>query len=441
MDNTNFQNNGVSGNAGVPNYTQGTNYIQNEKNSGLGVAALILSIIGCTSLIGLILAIVDLAQKNGKKKTLSKVALGICGAWLLIGILSTVLLGAGTKKVIEEVTAEMTEEDSEVETTSENEQTDDTSSEEGTEDSAESKYYFKDLELVTEDYTIKITDWKIIQKGEAGNEYGDVPVIAFWYDTTNTSGTEIDPMSAWIYVVSAYQDNDPNSVNELSVGMLPDDQFTESQLNKIKKDGTVQNAVAYDLSDTETPVKLTAKKSMLGDEIGSMDFDIVNMTYSNTDSVSTKGGGDSSDSKEESDKGSEPSFSDNVIVTKDYTITITDYKVIQPGENGNKYGKKPVIAFWYDTTNTSGKSLDPTSAWIYIMTAVQDNDSNSVNKLSVASLPDDTFINSQLEQIKEGGTVSNAVAYELTDEETPVTLSATNGMLGKSLGEQTFELK
>ena len=59
-DNMNFQNQNMYVQQQVP---------QNQnKNSGLVVAALVLSIIGCTSLIGLILAIVDLTKKDGRKK-------------------------------------------------------------------------------------------------------------------------------------------------------------------------------------------------------------------------------------------------------------------------------------------------------------------------------------------------------------------------------------
>ena len=92
---------------------------------------------------------------------------------------------------------------------------------------AESPYYFKDMEIVTKDYSIKITDWKVIEAGDEGNEYGDKPVIAFWYDTTNTSGKEIDPMTSWLYTITAVQDNDPNAINKLNTAMLPDASFID----------------------------------------------------------------------------------------------------------------------------------------------------------------------------------------------------------------------
>lgn len=135
---------------------------------------------------------------------------------------------------------------------------------------------------------------------------------------------------------------------------------------------------------------------------------------------------------------SSPSFADNVLTLDDYTITITDYKVIQPGETGNEYGEKPVIAFWYDTTNVASETdLNPMTAWMLVFEAVQDNDPNAVNTLNVGMLPDQQFLDSQMQSIKVGGTVSNAVAYELDDLTTPVTLTAQD-IIGSEYGSQEF---
>lgn len=123
------------------------------------------------------------------------------------------------------------------------------------------------------DVKIEITDYKVIPVGEVGNEYGEKPVIAFWYNVTNISGTETDPNSAWIFNLKAIQDNDPNAINELEVGLLPDDAFLDSQTQTIKQGGTVANAVAYELDDTTTPVILVAEDIILG-EIGRQEFQI-----------------------------------------------------------------------------------------------------------------------------------------------------------------------
>lgn len=134
------------------------------------------------------------------------------------------------------------------------------------------KYYFKNNKLVIHDIDIKITKTKVIPVGEVGNEFGDKPIIAFWYKVTNKTDKEIDANTAWIAVFEAVQDNDKNTVNELDVAALPDEKYIDSQTQTIKKNGTVENAVAYELDDTTTPVQLTATKGVDGKKIGTMTF-------------------------------------------------------------------------------------------------------------------------------------------------------------------------
>ena len=144
-----------------------------------------------------------------------------------------------------------------------------------TEAAPASEYYFADNVLVSEDVRIEITDWRVIPVGEEGNEYGDVPVIAFWYTVTNLSGSEnVTPIGSWIAMFTAVQDNDPNMVNELEVGMLPDDAYLDTQMATVKEGGTVPCAIAYELDDTTTPVVLTATRGLLGEELGEQTFNI-----------------------------------------------------------------------------------------------------------------------------------------------------------------------
>lgn len=134
-------------------------------------------------------------------------------------------------------------------------------------------------------------------------------------------------------------------------------------------------------------------------------------------------------------------FDGTTLKGNSYTIKITSNKVIQPGEPGNEYGEKPVLAFWFDTLVSpdykDDAEISPNMAWIMSFKAVQDNDPNKVNKLNVSSLPDNQFLDSQMAEIKPGGTVSSAMGYELTDTETPVTLIAQN-ILGTEYGKADF---
>ena len=124
MDNNNSMQN-LNGPQNFSNQTYNPppqQYNNKPPKSGLGIAALILSILGCTFVIAIVLAIIDLNKKDGKSKTLSIVALVISGLWLLVGIFG----GAGNKNknnktstttstevVTELTTEEVTEEASE----------------------------------------------------------------------------------------------------------------------------------------------------------------------------------------------------------------------------------------------------------------------------------------------------------------------------------------
>ena len=136
------------------------------------------------------------------------------------------------------------------------------------------EYTFKDGKVSMEDIDLKITKYKVIPVGEEGNEYGDAPVIAFWYETTNKTEKDISPMIAWFasFPEGPIQDNDKNKVNKLQVALHPDKALVNDQMSKIKKGGTVSGAIAYKLTDLTTPVKLTSYKGIGGIELGSQEF-------------------------------------------------------------------------------------------------------------------------------------------------------------------------
>ena len=96
-----------------------------------------------------------------------------------------------------------------------------------------------------------------------------------YYDTTNKSGKDIiSPMSAWFaaFPEGPIQDNDKNKVNKLKVAGHPDKTLLNDQSATIKKDRTLSGAVAYELTDLTTPIKLTAYKGVGGIELGSQEF-------------------------------------------------------------------------------------------------------------------------------------------------------------------------
>lgn len=77
-----------------------------QKNSGLGITALVLSILGCTFWLGAILAIVDLCKKDNHKKNCSIIALCVCGFWLIVGIAVNYVDDSSEKTTVSSTTVE-----------------------------------------------------------------------------------------------------------------------------------------------------------------------------------------------------------------------------------------------------------------------------------------------------------------------------------------------
>jgi hypothetical protein len=183
-----------------------------------------------------------------------------------------------------------------------------------------------------------------------------------------------------------------------------------------------------------SPICVSLALAFLLGACGSEGSDPPSSNASQTFSPSENDGADDSPGTDEA------AFKNGVLTTPDMKVQITRYKIIKPGQKGNEYGKKPVIAFWYKATNLSGKKLDPNIAFILPFKAYQDNNPNAENELEVGSLPDNRFLDSQMENIKKGGTVENATAYELDDLVTPVDLVATEGF-DEVIGKATYKLR
>lgn len=119
---------------------------------------------------------------------------------------------------------------------------------------------------------IEIIGCEILEVGSEYNKYGDVPLVCFKFNVTNLSDGDVSASGKWIDTFRAYQDNDPNFLNELNVGSQENSAYHDTAFAKIKKGGTVEDVMTYELDDEETPVTLVA--SYRWEEIGSKDFDI-----------------------------------------------------------------------------------------------------------------------------------------------------------------------
>lgn len=174
-------------------------------------------------------------------------------------------------------------------------------------------------------------------------------------------------------------------------------------------------------------------------EISSEETSSTTVEKTNAESITSEV--ESSNLESATTEAAEYYFDGNKVEISDLSMEITDVKIIQPGEPGNEYSEKPVIAFWYNTTNKTDKEIDAITAWIVVFTAIQDNDPNIVNELEVGRSPDEQFLHTQSSTIKNGGTIANAFSYELTDSTTPVTLIATQGIGGPEIGRHDFVIE
>lgn len=126
--------------------------------------------------------------------------------------------------------------------------------------------------LETREFTLRILDHRIYEAGAPGNDYNDDDIIAFTYEVTNKSSDDLTALRAW-FAFRAFQDNDPNTVNELGVGLAPDDVVDfDSQTETIKVGGTVKGVGAFTLDDRETPVELVAVSPSTYEELGRATF-------------------------------------------------------------------------------------------------------------------------------------------------------------------------
>ena len=132
-------------------------------------------------------------------------------------------------------------------------------------------------------------------------------------------------------------------------------------------------------------------------------------------------------------------FKNNVAKLDDVKVKITKKKIIKPGQKGNEYGDKPIIAFWYTTTNLSNKDISPLSAWIAIFSASQST-TNYTAKLNLGGAPSDAHSTSQFYDIKKGKSLKSSVSYELVSNK-PVPLKAHKGIGGKYLGKKVYKVK
>lgn len=138
----------------------------------------------------------------------------------------------------------------------------------------------------------------------------------------------------------------------------------------------------------------------------------------------------------------EISFKDDTLTINDAIIKITGIEVAPPNEEWGE--TSPTIIFTYDYTNTSDEPQQPGIVWIACFNATQETES-TIEDLDVAIAPQDEKYAEMNEMsftnVKPGATVQSVISYNINDPSQPVTLTATQGMLGDELGTKVINLE
>ena len=154
-------------------YSGGKDYY--DRFSGMSIAAFILSLLGCLSIIGLILGIIDLTKNDGRKRGLS-IAAVVIGAIMLIASIGVGASKAGDKKEITadnstQITADSSDAGRNSDVTVEGSAniTDKTKNEITADASAEGPAASIDEQVLVEEDGVKITAVEYVQGGLFGD--------------------------------------------------------------------------------------------------------------------------------------------------------------------------------------------------------------------------------------------------------------------------------
>lgn len=206
--------------------------------------------------IAFVLSIVAIAMRSRRRMAVAALVLSIVGT-----VVGVVAFAHSVDKVVTETFGSATVPPAGT-----------TATQAGAEDAdgaSEAEPTFKDGTYSGGGLTITITGTRVIPVGQEGNQYGSKPILDIDYTIANVSATqEVNP-AAFGLVFTATQDNDPNAVNELQVGIdeTAYDKYGDTGTQAIKVGGSVDYTWTYELDDTTTPVELVAS-TLLGKEVG-----------------------------------------------------------------------------------------------------------------------------------------------------------------------------
>lgn len=213
-----------------------------------------------------------------------------------------------------------------------------TSTKSSTTQQTHGKYYFDGTTANLQDVKIKITGVKFYQGDETTNGKN---VICFDYTITNKTDKDVNALTGWQAVFNAYQDN-KNTEGKLEVAPMPgdtSDQILQEQDQSIKKGGSVQCRMAYELDSNKKSVVLKATKGYDGTFLGKKVFKIgksLNQEKSNNSESSSK----SSDDEKTVSK------TDKVSVSAESNKSTNTHQSTSDTSNNSNSAQKEADDYW-----------------------------------------------------------------------------------------------
>lgn len=210
-----------------------------QVNSTLGILALVFSILGCTFWIGIILAIIDLCQKNGKKKTLSIISVVVCFLWLIIGISANSVSDSGKSTRSTSGSSVSSDKRSDSSGTYEDSETTAT-------DTNKEKKSTSTQSFVYDDLSVSFVESKV------ENDYAGDECLVLYFDFTNNS----DENKAFVYefTVDAFQ----NGV-ELDSSYFHVNDETKNKDREIQPGTSIRVGVSFGIGDDRSIVDVEVK--------------------------------------------------------------------------------------------------------------------------------------------------------------------------------------
>lgn len=163
-------------------------------------------------------------------------------------------------------------------------------------------------------------------------------------------------------------------------------------------------------------------------------------TVSTAPESSEEAASSTEESSEESKASKDVYFENDVLKINMATIKLTGAEITPP----NEYNEASQLVITYEFTNDSDELMQPSTAFIACFNATQETEA-TIDSLDVGMAPQDEKYVEMNEMgftdVKPGATVESVMSYDIKYDGEPITLTATQGVMGEELGTKIYETK